>query len=175
MTEKWMPVVGWEGLYEVSSQGRVRSLPRFYKSGSKQGIVLSPTLFTTGYLYVMLHPGRKKATVHSLVAKAFLENKDNKKQINHKDGIKSNNQIANLEWCTCSENALHAYKTGLRVPTKGTEKGDKCPSSKLNGVQVLAIKIRLEKGESCKSIARDYPVQVGTIGHIKAGTTWTHI
>jgi hypothetical protein len=110
-----------------------------------------------------------------LVAKAFLENKSNKKQVNHKDGVKYNNCTDNLEWCTCSENAIHAFKIGLRVPTKGTEKGDKCPSSKLNNTQVFEIKKRLKNGESNKSIAKDYPVGAGAIGHIKAGATWTHI
>ena len=105
MTEEiWRPVVGYEGLYEVSSYGRVRSLDRYVKGKSyrlHKGKVLSPGKNSRGYLSIVLsYNGKHKIiTVHRLVAQAFLPNPDNFLEINHKDEDKTNNNVTNLEWC----------------------------------------------------------------------------
>ena len=102
--EYWKPVVGYEGLYEVSNWGRVKSLPR--NSTVKYARILKPCTDRYGYLYVNLckNNKQKKFTVHRLVAEAFLPNPDNLPCVNHKDECKSNNVVNNLEWCSYSYN-----------------------------------------------------------------------
>lgn len=111
MIEEWRPIEGYEGLYEVSNTGRVRSVDRYVKSKGesywlRKGKMLSPGKDTYGYLFVILtcNGKRKAINVHRLVAKAFIENPDNLPQVNHKDEVKSNNCVENLEWCTAKYN-----------------------------------------------------------------------
>lgn len=106
MEEIWKDVKGFEGLYEISSFGRVKNSSNHIKK---------LRLFKNGYLYVGLwNKGASKTLlVHRLVAKHFILNIDNKKQVNHKDGNKLNNSMNNLEWCSDKENKRHAVKTGL--------------------------------------------------------------
>ena len=103
--EIWRPIEGYEGLYEVSNLGRVRSLDRFFYRLHK-GKVLSPTKDRYGYLTVTLNYNGKSKTIkiHRLVAQAFLPNPDNLPQVNHKDEVKSNNCVDNLEWCSAKYN-----------------------------------------------------------------------
>lgn len=111
MTEEWRPVVGYEGLYEVSNLGRVRSLPRW--RSHQQKLVLRCSSNNSGYQQVHLstHNKQKSMTVHRLVAQAFIPNPENKPEINHIDGDKTNNKIDNLEWVNRKENVHHAiYK-----------------------------------------------------------------
>jgi len=117
--EEWKPIKGYEGLYEVSSFGHVRSVDRvrIFKNGRKRffpGKIIKPYPCTnTGYLMVGLKGGVKPvcASVHRLVAAAFLGVSE--LQVNHIDGDKQNNHVENLEYTTQSENMLHAYRLGL--------------------------------------------------------------
>lgn len=108
MEEEWRPVKGYEGLYEVSNMGRVKSLHR------SQGIILKQGT-SHGYMKVGLHKNGTCSTkkVHRLVATAFIRNPNNYEFVNHKDGNKKNNTVDNLEWCTRSYNMRHAYHNGL--------------------------------------------------------------
>ncbi len=109
--EIWKDIEGYEGLYKVSSDGRVMS---FYR-GEKP---LFPLRTTSGYLMVYLTKNRKAKykAVHRLVASAFVPNPHQKTQVNHIDGNKHNNCANNLEWVTPSENVLHAHRV-LCVPS----------------------------------------------------------
>lgn len=112
--EIWKPVVGFEGLYEVSNQGRVKSIPRKRCKGN----VLKPHI-VKGYEYVHLSKDGKAKylKVHRLVADAFLPEIQGKSYVNHIDGNKTNNSVKNLEWCTASENLKHARENGLNMAT----------------------------------------------------------
>ena len=108
----WKPIKGYEGLYEVSDKGQVRNSKGQLKTLKKD---------KDGYYKVCLSKNSKKRPyfVHRLVAEAFIHNKDNKPVVNHIDGNKTNNRVANLEWVTRSENDKHAFRLGLRKPTCG--------------------------------------------------------
>ena len=114
-SEVWKPVVGYEGLYEVSNIGRVRSI-NFHKSGKAK--VMRPSFNTWGYLIVDLRKNNKRHSyaVHRLVALAFIPNPDNLPEINHKNEIKYDNNVENLEWCTRKYNIN--YGTAIKRRSK---------------------------------------------------------
>ena len=107
------PIAGYEDLYAVSRLGEVWAHP---KKSRLKGRWLKQSKMAHGYLYVCLFKEgkRKNVYVHRLVAEAFLPRIEGKDQVNHKDGIKTNNEMSNLEWVNPSENRLHAFKTGLQ-------------------------------------------------------------
>ena len=112
MSEEWRDVVDYEGRYQVSSLGRVKSLERtiIKKDGRKHTVkerILKPGMGRCGYLSVVLCAGGKPKTlnVHRLVCEAFHENTDNKPQVNHINEIKTDNRASNLEWTTARENS----------------------------------------------------------------------
>ena len=119
--EIWKPVVGYEGIYEVSSLGRVKSCERTIIRSNGREInfpdkIMKPSINHKGYEIIDLRENGKRSGgfVHRLVGEAFIENPYNKKQINHKNGIKTDNRVENLEWVTNQENMRHAYKSGIR-------------------------------------------------------------
>ena len=118
--EEWKSIPGYEGLYEVSSYGRVKSLER-YKSnnGGIQLIkekILKPHNTKKGYLTVQFH--NKIFKVHRLVAQAFIPNPDNLPMVNHKDEDKTNNNVDNLEWCTAKYNSNYGTSIERMINTK---------------------------------------------------------
>lgn len=120
MKEVWKDIQGYEGLYQVSNQGRVRSLDRTVKRRNQPdlpvaGKVLSPRIGKNGYSYVILSKEAKgkTANIHRLVAEAFLDKPEGCNVVNHIDGNKENNACNNLEWCDSSKNNKHAFDTGL--------------------------------------------------------------
>lgn len=120
--EIWKEVKGYGGLYEVSNEGRVRGVDRVDPSGRfVQGVIIKLREDKDGYFRVNLSKqGKKKHyRMNRLVAENFLDNPTNLPVVNHKDGNKQNNNVNNLEWCTRSENDLHAFRTGLRKPYNG--------------------------------------------------------
>ena len=135
--EIWKPVVGFEGRYDVSNMGRVRSLINNCENLRAEPKIRKLTLGKSGYFYVVLwdHGNNKVLRVHRMVAEAFLEKPDNAECVNHVNGIKTDNRVENLEWCTLSENTLHAIRLGLVVDpashfhTKGRH-GKDHPTSK---------------------------------------------
>lgn len=125
MEEIWKDIKNYEGYYQVSSLGRVRSLTRkvrtFNGERTAKGIILKPLKTNTGYFRVDLKRSQKShyVSIHRLVAETFIPNINKHLVINHIDGDKSNNCIDNLEWCTQSHNIKEAYRVGNAKPTSG--------------------------------------------------------
>ena len=123
----WKSVIGYESRYEVSDLGSVRSSDRYSRHNTSKtgfilhkGQILKPYTSEKGYSKVDLGDGfgkRKSVSVHRLVAIAFIDNPMNYDQVNHIDGVKTNNHLDNLEWCNNSMNQVHAYANGLNKPS----------------------------------------------------------
>lgn len=157
--ETWKDVKDYEGLYQVSNKGRVRSLTMWdghkYKK-RKQPLILRQTFTTTGYKKVELIKNKEKKSfkVHRLVGFAFIPTIRGKTQINHIDGNPINNNVENLEWCNQSENIQHAYKTGL-IPKKITLEDEK-----------QIIKKYYENEMTTTQIAKKHGIEKSTIYRI---------
>ncbi len=107
--EIWKPVPEYEGIYEVSNLGRIKSLSR----GKRKEKILNPNSGRYKNVFLSKNGDYCKMLLHRIVAIVFIPNPENKPQVNHKDGNKFNNEVSNLEWCTHQENMNHAYVTGL--------------------------------------------------------------
>lgn len=124
--EIWADVQGYEGKYQVSNHGRVKSLARYRKNnGNSQTFqeerILKQSINNCGYCIVelSLDAKRKRHSVHRLVASAFISNDDGKEQVNHKDENKQNNHVDNLEWCSCKENNNYGSHNEKSAKTRG--------------------------------------------------------
>lgn len=169
--ETWKDVVGYEGYYQVSSMGGFKSLdrkvphPRSHKGYHfRKGKHIKATISVFGYKRVPItrYHHEKTLFLHRLVAEAFLDNPENKPQVNHKDGNKLNNSVGNLEWVTSKENINHAHSSGLCA------KGDSHHKTKLLDSDIINIIKRIKSGDQLKKIAIDYCVNRDTIGNVKA-------
>lgn len=172
ITEQWRDVVNYEGLYSVSDLGRIR------RDGTMAGAVVGRILKTgisgAGYRQVTLcNNGVKKTTrVHKIVTEAFIGKRPEHFQINHKDGVKTNNSILNLEYITPKMNTKHAFATGLSKPLKGEENGN----SKLTYENVREILNLHKTGNiSCGKISKIFHVSVTLICKIVNRDMWAHV
>lgn len=163
---KWVP--GFEGEYEVSNQGGIRSyvqsaLPRPIKTFRR----------ATGYRAVSLGAGYIEL-VHRIVAIAFIPNPLDLPYVNHKNAIKTNNRVENLEWVTQQENVQHAIRMGLRRPNPA--RGETANQSNLNDGDVLTIrKLYSKSGLSQRAIAKQYGISKHSVYSIVNRLSWTHI
>ena len=170
MEEIWKDISGYEGLYQVSNLGRVRSFSKFDKAS---GHILSQQITPEGYPKVTLSVGgkRKHRKVHRLVAESFLDKTDESFIVNHIDGNKSNNSVLNLEWVSYSKNVKHALELELSM-----QRGETHDCAKLKDSDIPLIrKLRVEYGLKLKTIALIFGVHRVTINDIFTGRTWTHI
>lgn len=151
MEEIWKPVPleGYEEYYEVSNLGRIRRSRG--GQGAKAGRIMQGYL-QCGYHYVNLTANSAYNTflVHRLVATAFIPNPENKPQVNHIDGNKSNNYVGNLEWVSCQENIQHAWVTGLHSITHHSEETRKKMSESQKGKHCLSEEHRQRISETVK-------------------------
>lgn len=163
--EIWKDVIGYEGLYQVSNLGRIKSLPR---NGTVKNTII---LRTDGKLYDVVRLRKndipKPFLVHRLVAIAFIPNQLNKPCVNHIDGIKHNNMLSNLEWVTRSENEKHAHVTGLKDFKK-----DKNPARKINSEIAEKIRLKALSGLTQRSIAKEYGITQSTVCNIINRKLW---
>ena len=140
--EIWKDIKGYEGKYQVSNYGNVRSLMYHNAKGIKRISLLKPATDNRGYFRCALSKNNilKTYKVHRLVAQAFIPNPNNYPQINHLDGNKKNNNTENLEWCTNSANQIHAYSHNLNQGSrgKGTIVGVTYPNG--NYIEYLSLK-----------------------------------
>jgi len=173
--EIWKDIEGYEGSYQVSNYGRVKSLNRLVirKDGvllTYRGRILRSRKSSSGYYNGLLckKGNQTNYQISRLVAKAFISNSENKSEVNHKDGIKTNNFATNLEWCTRSENQHHAYLIGLR-----NYKRENHPELKLNEFQVRVI--RKCNNLTQKELGRIFNVSQVQISTIKLNKGWKHM
>lgn len=183
----WCDIKGFEGKYQVSNLGEVKSLKRLLKtSNGKQWYVRERILKqndSKGYKKVVLQNKSIKKTikVHRLVADGFIENPGNKPCVNHKDGDKTNNNITNLEWVTYSENTIHAWKTGLKVKKQGEDHN----TSKYSNNEIRAVRNIYDNKEyyekilnkklTYKMIGRIFGMDSANVGYIVRRQSWKDI
>jgi hypothetical protein len=166
MEEIWKDIEGYEGLYQVSNLGRVKSFKR------KNIKIMKSSVDFNGYSHVNLYKNDTKRgfKVHRLVCFAFLPYLIEKPQVNHINGIKTDNRLKNLEWCDQSHNQQHAYDTGLKIGRIGEKNG----RSKLTKEQVYEIKYN-SKYLEVNQLSKFYNVTKTMIRFIIKGKSWKHI
>lgn len=137
--EKWKDIKNYEGLYQVSNLGNIRSLDHIRKNGENKvclskGKILKPGILNTGYSFVVLSKnGKTKGyKVHRLVAETFLKNEKNYKCVNHKDENKQNNNVENLEWCSYLYNNNYGTKKERLKTSQQKRAGKKVNQYDLN-------------------------------------------
>lgn len=176
--EIFKDIKGYEGIYQISNLGRVKSLSRRVICHKTTRLTKErfkkPAMKDTGYFKVGLQKEgtEKQFVIHRLIAIAFIPNPFNLPQVNHKNGIKTDNRIDNLEWCTPSENIQHAYDNGLKESIKGA----KHYKSKLTESDVFEIREMYKvKGNTQLSISKKYKVARSTIRNVVKCINWAHI
>lgn len=166
MVTKWYKVPDFEG-YFISKCGKVKSCVR------SKSRLLKFDISNKGYYRVTLSKNgkTKRFSVHRLMAKVFLKDYSENLQVNHIDGVRTNNNIDNLEMVTQSENNKHALRIGLQKPTYGTING----MSKLTEKEVLEIRNLAKEGMKQKEIAKVYGIVRQTVNDIVNRKAWKHI
>lgn len=181
--EIWKDIPGYEGIYQASTLGNIRSVDRIMKKGNRwgsynnircEGKILNQRV--TGTLkyktcLFSVFKKRKNCLVHRLIAKTFLPNPHNLPVVNHKDGDKMNNKVSNLEWLTRNGNIKHAINLGLFDVS-----GEKNYSAKLTAHDVSEIRSKYVPHKyTSQKLANEFKVSVTSITNIIRGKTWTNI
>lgn len=167
MKELWLPVRGYEEYYQVSTLGAVYSnRNKRLLRGVKDG----------GYVFInaSVDGVRKKTPVHRWVAIAFIENPEEKLQVNHINGVPWDNRASNLEWTTASENSTHAVETGLSPPRKGEGNGQAVLTDEIV-MEVRGRYIPYCRVNGCSAMAKEFGVTTSAIHAVVTGRAWSHL
>lgn len=175
--EEWRAIPGWEGLYEVSDCGQIRTVSRRVPCRGNGTILLKSrirkiVLNRYGYPVVTMEGGGRKKilkSIHRAVVEAFAGPIPAGMSVNHRDGVKTNNHISNLEICTCKENSRHM------VDVLGKMSGVGHPRSMMSEAQVLRAVELVRQGIGHDIIAAEYGVSRSAITRIMMGRNWTRI
>ncbi|MCQ2059756.1 MAG: NUMOD4 domain-containing protein [Bacteroidaceae bacterium] len=164
--ERWLPIPDYNGVYEVSDRGNVRSVI----SGIGYRIRILKQEKRNGYLSVNLYLNGKAKHhyIHRLVAMAFIPNPENKREVNHIDCNKHNNDVSNLEWCDRKYNLTHSYENGLK------RFGENHGGHKLTEEQVREIR-ELRGIETTKEIAKRFGIAQCTVSAIHLRRIWKEV
>lgn len=180
--ENWRDIPGYEGFYQISDQGRVKSLPRIHEYTSPFGSgnrsvsarIMRQSVRKNGYLCVSLWRDgvRQSCLVHHLVAAAFIGSRPRGMHVCHNNSDRTDNRLLNLRYDTPRGNALDAVAAGtssaLRLKTKGEDNGN----AKLTADQVARMRSLLDSGERMKTIATMFGVSYSLVKRIRRGEVW---
>lgn len=175
--ESWKDVPGWEGYYQASTFGNIKSLDRVIicKLGRHFNFIgqqIKPQVNKLGYYQLRFTKNSKGNTllIHQIIAWTFLDNPNKYPVVNHKNGIKSDNCFSNLEWCTHSHNIQHAFTTGLN-----SAKGIKNSHATLTDEIVLNMREDYKNGLTRMELVKKYNTKYKNTFEIIKGTTWKHL